>query len=158
MPQLPFTTEAQLQDQWCWSAASISTSRFYNAQTTWSQCRLVNSELRVGTCCQNGSSSTCNKPWYLDRALRRTANLNRVESDAVSRADVLAEIESDRPLCARVGWRGGGGHFVVISGIVGDIVTIDDPWEGGRSLMPYDEFRDNYQNDGEWTHSYFTQA
>ena len=69
------TVEHQTQTQWCWAAVSNSVSHFYDAGSTWTQCTIVNAELGQSTCCSNGSSSACNKPWYLDKALTRVGCL-----------------------------------------------------------------------------------
>jgi hypothetical protein len=61
---------------------------------------------------------------------------------------------------ARIGWNGGGGHFVVLTGYrsAGKLkeVEVQDPWTG-RSTLAVDVFAGNYKNSGTWTHTYLTR-
>lgn len=163
------TVERQQQTQWCWAAVSNSVSHFYNAGSTWSQCTIVNAELGRTNCCTSGSSSACNKSWYLDRALRRVGCLLTWASGTLSFATVRSLLGAGRPPCARQGWSGGGGHFMAIvcvfEGVVGALsgagstakrVKISDPWYGD-SIVDYTTFVSGYQGSGSWTHSYRTQ-
>ncbi len=157
MPDLSFSMQAQLQTQWCWSAVATSTSLFYNAGSTWTQCALVNAELAQTTCCSNGSSAACNIPWYLDRALSRTGNLSSWANGASTFATVQSQINSGRAHGARIGWSGGGGHFVMVTGYTdSQLLTVRDPWYG-TSYITYTTLKTNYQGSGSWTHSYFTK-
>jgi hypothetical protein len=163
------TVEAQQQTQWCWAAVANSVSHFYDAASTWTQCTIVNAELGQTTCCTNGSSSACNKPWYLDKALTRVGCFLSIASGTLTFATIKTLINSGRPPCARQGWSGGGGHFMAIvchfEGLLGLIVgggstakrlRISDPWYGD-SVIDYDVFVSGYQGSGTWTHSYRTQ-
>ena len=69
--------------------------------------------------------------------------------------DVTQEINNNRPLCVRIGWSGGGGHFVAIDGYNKglDMVAVDDPWYGA-SDVDLSVFQTSYQGSGSWTHSY----
>jgi len=137
------TVEHPQQTQWCWAAVSNSVSHFYDAGSTWAQCTIVNAELGQSTCCTNGSSSACNKPCYLDKALTRVGCLLSWASGTLSFATVKSLINGGRPPCARQGWSGGGGHFMAIvcyfegllgllsgSGSTAKRVQISDPWYG----------------------------
>lgn len=160
---LAFTMQTQTQTQWCWSAVSVSVDHFYNSSSTWTQCSMANAELGQTTCCANGSSSACNKPWYLDRALTRVGRLGAFSNGVKSFADVTTEIGASHPLGVRIGWSGGGGHFVVISGwssVTGtsqQFVEVRDPIYGS-STYSYATFQTAYQTSGSWTHSYTTRA
>lgn len=157
--RLNFNMQAQQQTNWCWAAVATSVALFYNPSSTWTQCTLVNAELGETTCCSNGGSAACNKPWYLDKALQRVGQLDSWSSGAMSFANVRAEIDNSRPLGVRIGWSGGGGHFVVVDGYLNDAsqqVAIEDPWYGA-SDMSYTAFSSSYQTSGSWSHSYETQ-
>ncbi|HET6998210.1 MAG TPA: papain-like cysteine protease family protein [Solirubrobacterales bacterium] len=158
--RLNFTIQRQEQTQWCWAAVSTSIARFYDAGTSWTQCRVAGAELNSSTCCEDGSSSECNQPWYLDRALNRAGALAGMEappSTGLGRAP--DEIQDGRPVCVRIGWSGGGGHFIVIEGYRYDReqVALEDPWYGSSDL-PVNSFRTAYQGTGSWTHTYLTKA
>jgi hypothetical protein len=153
-----FTMQTQLQTQWCWAASSVSVSTFYDSTSTWSQCSVVNAELGQTTCCTNGSTAQCNQPWYLDRALTRTGNLASWAGGAATMAQVKSEIRNGRPLGARIGWSGGGGHFVMIAGYRcddDDWLDVRDPIYGSTDVT-LATFTSSYQGTGSWTHTYYT--
>jgi len=159
MKMLKFVMQTQEQQQWCWAAVAVSIGNFYGGHQ-WNQCSLVNSVLGCNNCCTDPCPGCCNIPWRLERALITVGHLSAVESGAKSYLITRAEIDSERPLCARIGWDGGGGHFVIIMGYLegndGDeFLHIWDP-KSGKSIVTMDEFTRRYKGTGSWTHSYFT--
>jgi hypothetical protein len=151
---------SQEQDNWCWSAVAVSVAQHYNSATTWTrQCDVASHEL-AKTCCPPGSNTACDVPWYLDQALTRVGHYNTWASGTLTLDEIRAEIDVNHPVGARIGWSGGGGHFVVISGYsrssAGEFVTIDDPIFG-HSILTLATFTSAYQSTGNWTHSYWTQ-
>lgn len=160
--RLAFTMQHQLQTEWCWAAVSTSVSHYFDSSSTWTQCGVVNAELRQTTCCANGGSNACNQPWYLQNALTRTGNLAST-SGAAAFSSIDSEIDSGRPVCARIGWSGGGGHFVAIVGYdeallaTMNYVAIADPWYGSSDVA-WETFRTSYQGSGTWTDTFYTKA
>ena len=96
----------------------------------------------------------CNQQWFLDRALRIVGNLDKVQQGSAKLNKVVQQIDSDRPVCLRIGWYDGGGHFVAIYGYSGTVVNVGDPWWGDSSV-DFDSFPDTYQTGGKWTHTYW---
>jgi Papain-like cysteine protease AvrRpt2 len=160
--RLSFTMQHQLQTNWCWAAVSTSVSHYYDSSSTWTQCAVANAELGQTTCCANGGSSACNQSWYLDKALARTGNFVSWSGPA-DFSSVDTEIDAGRPVGVRIGWSGGGGHFVVIAGYDEallartDYVAIADPWYGSSDVA-WDTFKTSYQGSGTWTHTFYTKA
>ena len=160
VPSLGFNIRTQEQSNWCWAAVGVSVSKFYDSCSKWTQCSLVDAELDCSCCCNEGSSKRCNKPWYLDRALRRTYNYHNWRSGSLSVEELIAELESGAPVAVRIGWKGGGGHFVCIDHCVtGDrqYIEVHDPWSGSATCE-YIEFASNYKGMGKWTHTYLTKG
>jgi Papain-like cysteine protease AvrRpt2 len=157
--RLNLAMQHQLQGNWCWAAVSTSIAHFFGS-TSWTQCSVVSKEVDDKSCCANGSSSKCNVPWRLDKALRRVNALKR-KSDGMpgDLKGVRREIDEGRPVCIRIGWSGGGGHFIAIEGYRDDnaSVAVEDPWHGS-SDVPLAHFRSGrYQGTGRWTHTYYTK-
>lgn len=156
---LPFTMEHQTQSNWCWAATSKSVSRFYSIFSPWTQCKVASDELG-NTCCNSPVPGACNVSWYLNNALTRTHNLVSYQSGTISWSEVKQQLEAGVVVCARIGWSGGGGHFMTIHGVSSLLFTrylhIDDPIYG-KSVLTYDQFATNYQGSGTWTHTYFTK-
>jgi hypothetical protein len=158
--QLAFNMQMQTESNWCWAAASTSVSHFYWWLSTWTQCRVANAELGHNDCCNSPVPSACNVPWYLDRALTRTNNFVSMTGQA-SFQQVKNEIDAGRPVGARIGWNGGGGHFMMIYGysriLSMEYFDIDDPIYG-KSHLAVSDFASNYRGSGTWTHTYFTKS
>ena len=157
--QLTFTMQAQTQSNWCWAATSTSVSRYYSFLSRWTQCTVANAELGLTGCCIHPVPGPCNVPWFLDRALTRTNNFVSITGPQTFAA-VRDEIDAGRPVGVRIGWSGGGGHFMCIYGyslIMGqEYFDIDDPIYG-KSHLSVTDFSSNYQGSGTWTHTYFTK-
>ncbi len=156
---LNFSMQAQTQTNWCWSAVSVSTSKFYNSASQWTQCSLANQQLGQSTCCQNGGTTACNQTWYLDRALTETDNLDAWQNGTVTQQILEGEIVRRFPVGVRIGWSGGGGHFVIVDGATtsNSTVHVEDPIYG-TSDIAYSTLASSYQGSGSWTHTYFTKA
>lgn len=152
-----FNMQPQVQNQWCWAATSASVSIFYNLSSTWTQCLVASGALGVSTCCK--IPSPCNKPWYLDRALTVTNNFIN-QYGILTFQQVESELLSGRIVGARVGWFGGGGHFMIIYGCKSingvNYYNIDDPIYG-KSIITETAFQSVYQGAGSWTHSFTTK-
>jgi hypothetical protein len=157
--RVPLTLQSQLQSQWCWAACSTSIAHLYDAGSSWTQCKVVNAELAQTGCCRDGSTGRCNQPWYLDRALTRTGNLAGRSAGKASLSRIRSDLDAGRPVGARIGWAGGGGHFVMISGCLDDatgILEVRDPIYG-TSEISVAAFAASYQGSGSWTHTYYTE-
>jgi hypothetical protein len=159
--QLSFSMQSQLGSNWCWAAASNSVSHFYWSLSRWTQCTIVNAELNRTDACNMPIPAGANVPWYLDRALDRTNNFVSINAGRATFAQIRAEIDAGRPMGARIGWNGGGGHFMVIHGYSTwfgeDYVDIDDPIYG-KSHLTLADFSTSYQGSGTWTHYYITKS
>jgi hypothetical protein len=158
--RLNFAMQHQAQSEWCWAATSVSVSAYYDPGSGWTQCTMVNAEMGLATCCEDGSSEACNTPNVLDRPLQRADVLDHKQVGSVGYDVVKQEIDAGRPICWRIGWNGGGGHFAVIEGYqdVGDEwLAVDDPWWGSSDVAPSTLIGGTYQGSGSWTHTYFTR-
>lgn len=160
-PQIPFTMQAQTQSNWCWAATATTTSLYYLAGSSWTQCGVADAALPRSDCCSWPVPTPCNVPWYLDTALGVTGNFVSM-TGTLTISQVVSELQAGRPLGARVGWSGGGGHFMVISGyskVMGvDRYMIEDPIYGRNGITTFGFQNGSYQGSGSWTHSYYTQA
>ena len=158
--RLAFHMQPQTELNWCWAATSTSVSHYYWYRSRWTQCRVACAELNLQTCCEIPAPDDCNVPWFLDKALTRTQNFVSI-SGPIPFNEVRAEIDAGRPVGARIGWSGGGGHFVVIYGytkvLAQEYFDIDDPIYG-KSHLKVADFSNHYQTTGSWTHAYLTQS
>ena len=153
---LKFTIEPQRQNQWCWAAVTASIATFYRNRG-WSQCRVVNDRLGETECCSDGSSSACNRPWYLDKALSRVGNLGGFTKGALTAQEVRTEIDNGRPIGVRIGRL----NAAVISSPSAGIRPGRTRYS--RSVVwPFDGVLSGIQfalpRNGRWTHAYRTIA
>ncbi len=153
---LAFTMQHQPQTQWCWAAVSVSVNLYYHPASGQTQCAVANTAMGQSTCCSDGSTPQCNQPWFLDQALQIVGDLNAVTSGKAAMTNIKTEINQCRPLCLRIGWNGGGGHFVAVYGYWKKQLYIGDPWYG-NAIVTYASFPNTYQGGGSWTDSYTTK-
>ena len=118
---------------------------------------MVNAQLARNDCCRNPSSSNCNVTGYLDNALTFVGHLKSEQSSAATYAAASAAVDAGTPPCIRIGWSGGGGHFIGVFGIEPtNMLWVTDPIYG-QSLVSYATLTGGtYQGNGTWTNTYFT--
>jgi Papain-like cysteine protease AvrRpt2 len=160
--RLNFTMQNQRQTLWCWAATTVSVSAYYDPQSEWTQCAMVNAEKGLATCCEDGSRVECDQANVLDAPLSRADVLDHKQRGAVGYDVIRREIDAGRPLAFRVRWSGGGGHFAVIEGYrsVGDKwIAVEDPEPGYTAVdLSFSTLTgDMYRGTGSWTHTYFTR-
>ena len=157
---LQYQMQTQQQTQWCWAAVSASTSLYFDASSSWTQCKLADTEFSQSTCCNSGQGGcpSCNKPYYLQRSLATTGNFANQTGATQTVDDVLAEIAQRRPVGVRIEWPDGSGHFVMVTGVGQNrqMLAIDDPWYG-HSYISYSAFSSAYQGNGTWNWTYFVK-
>ncbi len=173
MPSIDFAMQRQEHSDWCWSAVASSVDHYFNKRSKWCQCRLASrmaeiEKLKVRTCggCKTRKPlpQACNRPWYLQRALRIVRRLHgKPKRGALSFSKIEKIIKKRRPICVMIQWGASPiAHFVVISGCGkarnGDKwVDIEDP-DSGRSTWLYKEFRSNYQyGHGRWLYTFLVK-
>lgn len=159
--RLDFNMQRQEQTMWCWDAATVSTAAYYNPATAWTQCTLANEELGRNDCCVGaGAVSPCNQGRWPDTALQRVRHLNQRLNNALSSAQLGAEMAKSAPVVVNIAWQGGGGHIAAVRGRSVsngvDYVSVADPWYGDSDVT-YEVFRNRYQGNGTWNVSYKTQ-
>jgi hypothetical protein len=82
--------------------------------------------------------------------------------------DLQTAVAANHPMCARVEWRNGIGHAVVLTAYQilagGARVLVQDPWPAANTLeaqqvyCSFDVFLTSYRRSGHCTDSYWTQA
>src|SRR5580704_15794914 len=135
--QLSFTMQSQQQTEWCWAAVAASIAAYFNSAGPsggpWKQCEVVKIVRSDATCCQNGTTPNCNHDDLLDSALTVVKHLaGPATPNAISYADIMQELNNNRPVAVRIRWYGDGGHFVVLGGYDdsggAQNVDVEDPW------------------------------
>jgi papain like cysteine protease AvrRpt2 len=152
----------QKQDNWCWAAVAEAVDHYYKPGAASTQCSIAAAQDGAGNCCVDGSTDTCDRPWFLEKAL---FTVNRLEEGPIAGTLDFEDIKSrfsakskTKPICARIGWKGSGGHFVAIKGLqdgATPMLWIADPIDGD-CLVPYDIFVHSYHGFGSWTDHYLT--
>jgi hypothetical protein len=151
---MPFIIQTQEQDQWCWAAVSVSVDRYFSALSSFTQCSLA-SQILSSDCC--AAPVPCNTPAFLQDALQAIGKLREVRPASLSFAETVDELSHGFPIGVRIGWFGGGGHFLVIRGCRDGpgvhLLNIADPWFVD-SIQDFDNFSSNYLDRGEWTDTF----
>jgi hypothetical protein len=156
-----FQMERQKERNWCWAAVTVSVDRYFDATSLdLEQCELAGKMFRAGVC---GNEKKFNKPRKLQEALRLVDNLKDQPLNGPLRFErIRQEINANRPVCARIQWKGGGAHFIVIDGCTEfdsgfRQVHVQDP-DSGPGVVSYDELAYAYRLQGEWSHSFLLKA
>jgi hypothetical protein len=168
---LPF----QERTYWCWAAVSKGVADWYfQGNSQYRQCSIATSVLNVGDCC-NGAP--CNKIYDLDKALAAVGHYSGETQYYSSQGpfdmaqqSIQTEIDAGRPLGAKITWRDGSGHFVVVCGYsfsdvnnstlyVADPECSSPPCPGVPQMMSVDfyVFFSNYNGHGGCTALYLTK-
>lgn len=156
---LNFTMQQQTQSNWCWAAVSASVARFFSSTTTWTQCKVANTQLGRTDCCGTGASGPCNVYGYLDKGLDEVGHFDHMDSGTTAYQTLRDQVRGGKPVGIRVEWSGGGAHFIAAVGAdPGDYVLVGDPGGGTVSLVPYNTLKTNYSGSGTWTHTYYTKS
>jgi Papain-like cysteine protease AvrRpt2 len=172
---LDFPIECQKASQWCWAAVTVSVARFYSAASPWQQCKLAG-EVLCRTCCGGSEEcmaddhpSGCDQPYLVYHPLGVVGHLHEIRAAPIplwAAPDTLTiqgEVDAERPVVCRIGWKDGGGHFVVLYGYdrsgTEPLVHVADPVneENGVSTYNLREFTEAYRGRGVWTHTYTTR-
>lgn len=157
---MDFQIQTQEQSRWCWAAVTVSVELYFSPNSAWTQCNLASAVLPNNpNCC--AQPAVCNRAWYLERALSAVGKLRYALLDVLTIDQVRTELRANLPVCVRIGWDNGGGHFVIICGLRRSssgkmLVDVADPWYLDSTLT-YEDFRDRYQHRGEWMDTYLVQ-
>jgi hypothetical protein len=163
-----FEVEKQKRGNWCWAAVTNSLLSFFDAANGMTQCEIVQECFRVTPgyqtetdCCQHAGRAECNREYALDQALDLMQLRYSYCNYPLTLEEIREQINQGVPVAARIAWRGGGGHFVVITAVVTDPndeqqawLRIANPKDQVASYIPYRRFLTRYAGDGKWTHSY----
>jgi Papain-like cysteine protease AvrRpt2 len=154
---LNFTVPLQLESNWCWAAVSTGVAHYYNSASTVTQCQVVNAQLGRTDCCTSPASKNCNVDGYLDQGLTFVGHLKSEQGSAATYSATSEAVNAGTPPCIRIGWSGGGGHFIGVFGIEPtNMLWVTDPIYG-QSLVSYSTLTGGtYEGSGSWTNTYFT--
>lgn len=149
----------QEQSNWCWCATTLGVHKFYKILDLTSQCDAANIILQRLDACTKPGDPEINKVYFLDKALAALGHLRApIITGVLTFSQVAIEITLKTPLCTRIGWAGGGGHFMAVEGVLAGVtprLAINDPIDG-RTEIDYSLYLSAYQGSGSWTHSYMT--
>jgi hypothetical protein len=164
-----FEVEKQKRGNWCWAAVTNSLLRFFNSDHELTQCDIVKECFSLAKgyetetdCCQHARRQECNRTFKLVDALDIVGLLFSRCNYALSLDEIRDQINRGVPVGVRIGWRGGGGHFVVITAVgppdpKGDNhtwVRVADPKDPAAAFITYRALKNRYKGEGKWTHSY----
>lgn len=167
--ELSFAMQYQEQTFWCWTATASSVADYYDTSTVHPQCFLAEWAFQNNTCCENGATEACNRPFLTDLALIHLGNYSISSSGAAAFGKVADEVDARRPVVAAIVWTTTNtGHAAAVTGyleVPGDplgypfptyYLKIQDPIYG-TSWVLYDVFCSHYHVSGSWRYTYFTK-
>ena len=166
-----FVMQTQQEDQWCWAAVAVSVHQYLDPLSTgaWTQETLATQVLLTGkqippsVDCSK-TPGQCNLPSRLDQALTTVGNLGSAGAVAgiLSFENLTQWIDKQLPVCARIVWFTGSGHFVALTGYRTfasglQQVYVQDP-HYGPSYQNYEDLVADYPPGGSWQDTYLVKA
>ncbi|WP_433002418.1 papain-like cysteine protease family protein [Kribbella sp. CA-294648] len=151
---LNVTGQAQQKSNWCWAATGNSIAAYYGYNYSQNQfCNLALGYSMNATCPNN--QATLGNDQRAFRAIGISAG-NYING-TLSFSGLVTEINANRPVMTRIGWKAGGGHMMDILGYDSADSTIEyyDPWGSSPryNYSTYNWYRNNTQFT--WTHSLY---
>ncbi len=129
----------QSENQWCWAATGRMTMLFAGGDSSaLTQCAQANDAFSQSSCCANGSTGVCNKPYYplFDNwgfAAEMVLSTNKsgtpwekMKGAALSWTDLKGLIDAEKPVAFLWRWKKGGGHYMVAVGYYEDLTTVPE--------------------------------
>lgn len=152
---LPFRSELQQQDNWCWAAVTTCIDTYYRKVKQWTQCKLADLLHSQQNCCSQGSSPNCDRPANTGQALRNVGRLAWEIGFKAGLQDIQWEISHCRPVAVGIQWTDGTGHAVSVYGYdnIGNIYVADPDDASMYAVYPYRI----YPAGGTWQRTYFTK-
>jgi ABC-type bacteriocin/lantibiotic exporter with double-glycine peptidase domain len=142
----------QTYSQWCHAGSIQMIIRAYG-NNSWTQCDIVKKEFNSSSCPNNPATTT-----QLCDGIRRIGYTCTNTNAPLSWSASWNEIASYHPFVVRIGWTGGGGHFMVIRGVDNTsptYVTYNNPLPVGSgsasNWVTYSYMRSN--SSWTWTHT-----
>jgi hypothetical protein len=161
---MAFNIQPQQENLWCWAAVAVSLEHYFVPTSTLTQCQMASQVLQIPGCC--GDHGPCDVASRLEPALEVVSNRTAsglmpltfpTPGPNLSFAALKAEIDAFLPVCVRIEWESGNGHFVVVKGyrasLSGILVEVADPFYG-YSTAEFTEFSTAYLDSGTWTDTY----
>jgi hypothetical protein len=154
-----YVTYFQRRTLWCWAAVAMSIARYYNSESSVTQCWIANRTLDRSDCCFDGpDTEPCNVQAALSTALRAVGHYESQQDPDV--AEVRRQIKQQRPVGIFIRWTPTDGHFAAICGYgdspLGTEFVVADPRYGNRSVHASELLEGRYRGAGTWTDLYLT--
>ncbi|NEA32661.1 papain-like cysteine protease family protein [Streptomyces sp. SID13031] len=146
--------QSQQKTNWCWAATGNSIAAFYGKNYSQNQfCNLAFGYSLNGIC-PNDQATLAN-----DQRAFRSIGISQGSyiSGTLSFGSLQTEINANRPVMTRIGWKAGGGHMMDIIGYDTSDSSIEyyNPWgsDPRYNYSTYNWYLNNSQFT--WTHSLY---
>ncbi len=138
----------QQQSLWCWAACSEMVIKHLDSGNSITQCDQAFRSLAnetcctVSPCCTTSMNSNCNHTnWPIFELYGFSCKDTYTHPEYLSWKKMLAQIDTNKPICLTYNWHGGGAHMIVMDGykiIDGKLYDrLLDPYYGYNPLYPY---------------------
>lgn len=148
---------------WCWAAVAVSLRNFQRPAEPMTQCELAQKHLQRADCCGPEPPGNCDKPSYLERALRDAeVQVHGTPFKGVmALGDLLFRLRARKPVCCAIRWPAPDPtyHFIQIDGFTvggprGIELLINDPIST-LATTTYDALvNGEYPGNGRWRWTY----
>jgi hypothetical protein len=146
--------QAQEKSNWCWAATGNSIAKYYGKSYSQNQFCNLAFGYSQNAACPNDQATLAN-----DQRAFRSIGISQGSyiSGTLSFGSLQTEINANRPVMTRIGWKSGGGHMMDIIGYDSANSTIEyyNPWgsDPRYNTSTYNWYLNNSQF--QWTHSLY---
>jgi hypothetical protein len=140
---IDLTVDKQRESHWCWAAITAALAGYYH-------------DLPLD---QAAIAGGVNVDRALDEVLAQHGCFGHWSLGKPTFERVAFEIDSGRPLCARIQWYSGGAHYVVVKGYgaAARTLLVEDSLTGPAE-QAWSQFPHGYaQRGGVWTETFWTE-
>ncbi|HZH97879.1 MAG TPA: papain-like cysteine protease family protein, partial [Fimbriimonadaceae bacterium] len=130
---------------WCWAASGQMCMEFVGRRTI-AQCLQANNRFGLIVCCTTPVPGVCVVGGWPEFS-KYGFTFKRTSNRALTWAELVAEIDANRPIAFSWHWPGGGGHMMVAYGYSDEtgvqMVYVADPWApdvGNTRIITYSHF------------------
>ncbi|GAA0408975.1 papain-like cysteine protease family protein [Streptomyces luteireticuli] len=152
--KLNISMQAQEKTNWCWAGSGNTIAAWYGRNYSQNQFCNAAFNRQQGSACPNNQATLGN----VQNAFRwARINTGSYVDGWLRYSTVQSEINANRPIETRIGWKSGGGHMQVIYGYdtSNNLVYWGDPWKTSNRYNWADHNWYVNNNRFAWTHSLY---
>jgi hypothetical protein len=140
---------------WCWAATSVSVAGYFGRSLNHNGTILARNQSNHVFAATGSSTNNVTRSFAVvqtDFSSFYSLSTTYVFS-SINMSSVQSNIDAGIPVYIRIGWSGGGGHVIVLTGYNVLNLRVLDPSTGLHTWHPSGNVYNAYLGSGTWTHT-----